>query len=147
MPVTSFAFTAFTKRVTTNEQGEQVMYFELELTDPIERVTGSNSIYDPQSGRRVNYLATDVTMVSVSLELLSKFESEFVFGISNPTAPEDEWVFDGTGIYKGNLMLDVAKSQKVWLTDTPFSKMSGEWKKAKRGEELSSLIQRHLDKK
>lgn len=145
MPITTFAFTSFSKRVTSNDAGEQVMYFQFELDDTIEKVVGSNSLYDPNNtNRRVNLLAVDVTTVSCSFEMLEKYQTEFVFGISNPTAAEEDQLFDGTGIYKGNMMLDVARSGQVWLTDTPYSKMAGEFKKTRRGEEFSKLLERTI---
>lgn len=144
MPITTFGFTSFTKKVTSNEAGEQVMYFEFELDEPIEKVTGTNSLYDPNGNARVNLLALDVTSVSCSYDMLEKYQEEFIFGVSNPTAAEEDQEFNGTGIYKGNMMLDVARSGSVWLTDTPYSKMSSEFKKTKKGEEFSKLLEKTL---
>lgn len=146
MAITSFSFSNFEKTVTTNDEGHQVMNLRFDLNDSIEKVVGSNGLYNPNDGKRIPLLATDVVEVYCNLDLLAKFEGEFIFGIVDTTVAEEDQEFDGTGIYKGNMMLDVARSGKVWLTDVPYSKMSGDFKRTKRGEELSKLLEMHSRK-
>ena len=141
MKQTEFKFTSFEKKVSSaDESGNRMIYLVLHLEDVIPMVTGSNSLYDPDSNARQHYVQSDVTMVSVNIDILDKYESEFTFLEEN-----DKLV--GPGSYAGDLMLDIARSGDVWLTDTKFSKMSGDFKRNKRKEEFSRMVTKAMGDK
>lgn len=130
MKLTEFAFSAFEKKVSSaGSDGERNQYLVLDLVDPIPKVTGSNGMYDPsgETDKRAYPTATDVVTVRVNLDMISNYENEFKFD-------EDGDKLVGSGSYSGDLFLDIARSGDVWLTDTKFSKMSGDWKKKQRSE-------------
>lgn len=134
MSLTEFSFSAFQKKVSSaGEDGKRNQYLVFELVDPIAKVTGSNGIYDPNSDRRAFPTATDVVSISCNLDMIAKYEDEFKFD-------EDGDKLTGSGSYKGDLFLDLARSGEVWLTDTKFSKMSGDWKKAQRSERFNKFF-------
>lgn len=140
MKQTEFKFTQFERKVSSaDESGNRMIYLVLHLEDVIPIVTGSNSLYDPDNNARQHYVQTDVTMVSVNIEILDKYESEFTFEEEN-----DKLV--GPGSYAGDLILDIARSGDVWLTDTKFSKMSGDFKRMKRKEEFSAMVNKAMAK-
>lgn len=141
MKQTEFKFTSFEKKVSSaDEKGNRMVYLLLHLEDVIPTVTGSNSLYDPDSNARQHYVQNDVAVVSVNIDVLEKYESEFTFEEENDR-------LTGPGTYAGDLMLDIARSGDVWLTDTKFSKMSGDFKREKRKEEFSLMVKRALGDK
>lgn len=143
MKLTTFSFASFEKKMSSLKEGEteRNSYLVLELVDPIDQVIGTNTIYDPNSDRRVPYSATDVIRINVNLKEIEQFESEFTFD------ENADGTLSGSGKYSGDLFLDVAsRSGDVWLTATKFSKMSGDWKKKMRSEKFQHLVEM-FDKK
>lgn len=136
MKLTTFSFVAFEKKMSSLKEGEteRNAYLVLELENPIDQVIGSNTVYDPNSDRRVPYSASDVIRVNVNLKDIEAFESEFTFDLDGDN-------LKGSGKYSGDMFLDVAsRSGDVWLTATKFSKMSGDWKRKQRSEKFQHLV-------
>ena len=136
LKITTFRFTNFRKEMTSPDEGTNVrkalIVFELET--PIPKVSSSHSEWLPSKNQRVNPYVTDVKEVTVELDLI---ESD----------PEDKWVFDedengfkGSGSYEGDLLLDVSRGDRVWLTDVKLSRKSREWRDGKRNERLTKLF-------
>jgi hypothetical protein len=138
MKLTEFSFSAFQRHVASQQEGqtERVYYLTLELDEPIEKVIGSNGLYDPNSEKRIPLVVTDVKVIRVNLDIVAKYEKEFKFD-------EIDGKLIGTGSYAGDLFLDVARSEEVWLTDEKFSKMSGEFKQKKRNEAFGKYLDRY----
>lgn len=140
MKLTEFSFTRFDKTLTTpKEDGSRATILLFSLDEPIEKVIGSNAVYSPIQGRRVNPITTDVITIHCSLELVAKYHTEFKF-------EEDE---DGkltlAGSYSGDMFLDISNAEEVWLTDTKFSKMSSDWKNSKKEAAFQNFLKKHED--
>lgn len=138
MSLTEFSFSSFEKKVSSaDESGKRNQYLIFDLVDPIAKVTGSNGMYDPsgETDKRVYPTATDVARISCNLDMIAKYEQEFKFD-------EDGDKLTGSGSYKGDLFLDLARSGDAWLTDTKFSRMSADWKKAQRTERFQKFFKK-----
>lgn len=110
------------------KEGKMSFYLVLELVKPIEKVMGSLTEWDPEEQKRVPYVATDVEFIHVYESLIEKYEESFVD------------IGDDTWRYQGDMRLDVSRKFKVWLTDTPHSKLSFENKAAYKAQKSKELV-------
>lgn len=111
--------------IVPTESGEKVAI--LHLKQPLASVTGSQSIIDDASGETVRIEAYDVEAVKIH-------ESDMEDDGFNMNE-------DGSGTYKGDLRLDVAKgSGDVWLKATSFAASAREMRKANRTERQGGLL-------
>lgn len=134
--MTEFSFVHFEKLMTSgqSDEGERKPYLLLTLETPVARVTSTTWSYDPNdSTERLHAFTDEVTEVRCFIDVIEKYESEFTF-------EEDA---DGNltrkGTYAGDMILDLAKSGYVWLTDEPFAKMSSDWRKNKKAEQFNRI--------
>jgi hypothetical protein len=137
LKLTQFKFNSFTKEVSNpndEKNGERMTYLVLELDQPIPLVQSSLTEYMPKTNERINDRKEDVTHVRCSLETIEKYADEFTF--------EEDTKGDLTraGSYAGDLFLDLSRAREVWLTDTKFSKLSGDFKLKNRVEKLQNMM-------
>lgn len=137
MKLTEFSFTKFSKELSSKgEDGKRMTYLVFELETAIPKVESSVTEWDPGSGKRVHDFKTDVTKVRCKLEVIEQYADEFKFD-------EDKaGKLTLAGSYAGDLFLDLARSNEVWLTDDKFSKMSSEYKQGKRSERIMNILKR-----
>jgi hypothetical protein len=133
--MSEFSFTSFEKKVTADrESGEKMIYLIFDLEQPITKVIGTNGEYDPDSGQRVKPIVTDVVSVQCALNVIEASEADFTFD------EDAEGKLVGSGKYAGDLILDIARSGQVWLTNEPFSKKSQDWKASKKSERIKNML-------
>lgn len=136
LALTQFTFASFTKEVSSvkEDEKERNVYLIFELSEPISKVVGSMSEYDPNGNRRVNRHAFDVMNIKCNLDIIDKYQAEFTFD------QDADGNLTMSGSYKGDLFLDVSRQDDVWLTDTKFAKMSSDMKKQNRSEKIRELF-------
>lgn len=140
MFVTEFDFSSFEKKVTTDEDSNELKpYLLLELTTPIEQVKGSLRMQHPDK-REVNVYvsAFDVTEVQVFFDVIAEFEKDFTFD------EDKNGKLIGTGRYRGNLRLDVSRQGKVHLIKDSFAKRSNEYKNRPTINKIEEIIAAQL---
>lgn len=118
--MSQFKFLSFEKTMSSPDvlTGEKITYLIFELEEPIEKVTGSTRIPNPDGEGYASPTLTDVMQVRCNVELMLKDDEK--------EKPEFTWELDakgeltGKGSYKGDLILDISRKDDVWLTDTKF---------------------------
>lgn len=136
MKMSEFTFVHFEKLMTSgqSEEGERKPYLLFTLETPIERVTSTTWLFDPNfSTEKLHPFEEDVVEVRCMLEDVEKYESEFKF------EEDDKGVLTRRGSYSGDMILDLSKTKNVWLTDEPFNKRSSDWRNSKRAKEYDRL--------
>lgn len=108
------------------EKGEKIAI--LQLKNALEKVNGSQSISDEDTGEQVRVSAWDVTEIKV-----------------NPKSMDDDGfdVDENTlaGTYKGDLRLDVAKrTGEVWLVSETFNSMGRQMRSDNQKKRQGSLV-------
>jgi hypothetical protein len=150
LKITKFSFISSQKVATDakeakpafgNQPAEEAkpasFYLILELETPIEKVLGSNTMYDPMNNVRVPYVMRNVSEVRVHAETLEKYQSEF----SNIVVTDASF----SGDYEGDLRLDISNKDEVYLTDKKFSAMSQQYKAGLKLSRLNGLRDRLKD--
>lgn len=141
MKITSFKFVDFRKEITSPspENGNKrttLLVFTISPETPIEKVVSSVTEWMPGEDKRVNAFKKDVQEVTIELDLIERY-------------PDDNWVFDEdkdgnllkTGSYDGDMMLDLSRQDRVWLTDVKFSRKSQEFREGKRKTRLQAILE------
>lgn len=137
MKLTEFEFVSFRKDFTTptEDSPERKPLVIFTLAVPIPKVVSSHSEWWPEKNQRVNYFKADVTEVSMELDMIDKFDDDVW-----EFAEDQDGNLTGAGSYKGDLMLDLSRSERVWLTDAKLSSKSVSWKNGKRSERLAKVF-------
>lgn len=136
MSMSKFQFESFEKKMTENQDGTRVAYLVFHLSEPIEKVVGSGVVRNPDNYEEMAHVTqTDITEVRCKLDVIEQNELEFTF---DEDANGD---LVGTGTYKGQLELDVAKgSGDVWLVDEKFSTFGNKMRNDKRKTQFQTFF-------
>lgn len=144
LKLTEFEFKSFVRNVSNpdpEKDNKRVSYLTFELVTPIPKVISSLTVFDPSTGKRISDIAVDVTLVNCNLDLIQTYESEFKF---KETA-DGKLTLEGS--YSGDMFLDLSRRTEVWLTDTKFSRMSGEFRKNAISDKFSIIKKKYDDLK
>lgn len=139
MSSVKFSFISFEKKMSSLREGEteRNSYIVFELEEPYSKVvTASIMLWNDNEGKKVARQVVDFTQIKCNLDIIEKYENQFVFDMDK----DDELV--GTGLYKGDLILDVSDSDDVWLTDVSFANWKAGKRKAERTEKMQALVNR-----
>lgn len=137
--MSKFTWLNFRKSVSSIKEGETEahQYLILELAETIDKVIGSSTYFDPNTGNRTQVCQVDVTEIRVSIDVIERHESEFKF------EEDKDGNLTGPGAYAGNLFLDVSRADEVWLTDEKFRDFGNKAKKKEASTRYSELMKRY----
>lgn len=120
MHVTEFSFTLGTKKLTQPKEADEAkgipakpasFYVTLILDEPIEVVTGSLKLYDPEEQKWLPVTEVDVDEIKVYADDIEKYSKDFKYD-----------KITKKGHYAGDMVLDVeSRGEGVWLTDETFA--------------------------
>lgn len=136
MPMTEFKWINFRMDTATSNEDEneiiKILIFELET--PMERVVGSQVFTADQE--KVHITEYNVEEISCPLSFVKDYPDDFHFELDGDNKPT------GPGEYKGDLILDVAQSYRVWLVKEKLSRSSSNWRRKFKDDKAHEILAR-----